>query len=147
MVAVAPTRERVLKHGSVYWNTGACIETGVLKMTKKRKPPNRRPASRYIVVIDDLLLAQQVSGATKVVLAELIGIEYTTLDKYLKKERNVCEHEIAKRMVVTTNLLNEIVDKGKLPVPPETSHRLKSGVVMELINDYLTQERTYESTN
>lgn len=133
MVAVAPTRERVLKR--------------VVKMTKKRKPPNRRPASRYIVVIDDLLLAQQVSGATKVVLAELIGIEYTTLDKYLKKERNVCEHEIAKRMVVTTNLLNEIVDKGKLPVPPETSHRLKSGVVMELINDYLTQERPYESTN
>ena len=37
--------------------------------------------------------------------------------------------------------------KGKLPVPPETSHRLKSGVVMELINDYLTQERPYESTN
>lgn len=110
-------------------------------MTKKRKPPNRRPASRYIVVIDDLLLAQQVSGATKVVLAELIGIEYTTLDKYLKKERNVCEHEIAKRMVVTTNLLNELTAKGKLPVPPETSHRLKSGVIMELINDYLTQER------
>ena len=116
-------------------------------MTKKRKPPNRRPASRYIVVIDDLLLAQQVSGATKVVLAELIGIEYTTLDKYLKKERNVCEHEIAKRMVVTTNLLNELVDKGKLPIPPETSHRLKSGVIMELINDYLTQERADESTN
>lgn len=124
---VAPSQERVLKRS--------------FRMTKKRKPPNRRPASRYIVVIDDLLLAQQVSGATKVVLAELIGIEYTTLDKYLKKERNVCEHEIAKRMVVTTNLLNELAGKGKLPVPPETSHRLKSGVIMELINDYLTQER------
>lgn len=116
-------------------------------MTKKRKRPNRRPASRYIAVIDNLLLAQEACGATKVVLSELIGIEYTTLDKYLKKERNVCEPKIAKRMVVATNLLNELVDKGKLPVPPETSHRLKSGVIMEIIDNYLTQERTNESTS
>lgn len=109
-------------------------------MSKRKRKPNRRPASRYLSVIDDLLTAQQASGVTKVVIAELVGIEYITLDKYMRKERNVCEHEIAKRMVVATNLLNELVIKGKLPIPPETSHRLKSGVIMELISNYLTEK-------
>ena len=37
-------------------------------------------------------------------------------------------------------VLKQNAEKKKTTKPP-TSHRLKSGVVMELINDYLTQER------
>ena len=101
----------------------------------------RKPATRYISVIDNLLEAQQNSQVTKVVIAELVGIEYITLDKYLHKERNVCEHEIAKRMVVATNLLNTLVKKKILPIPPETSNRLKSSVILGLIDEYLNNQR------
>lgn len=98
-----------------------------------------------MTVIDGLIAAQQVSQVTKVVIANLVGIQYITLDKYLRKERNVSEHEIAKRMVATTHLLNELVKKKILPIPPETSNRLKSGVVMELIDDYLKLKREQEN--
>ena len=97
----------------------------------------RKPATRYIKVIDNLLEAQKNSQVTKVVIAELVGIEYITLDKYLRKERNICEHEIAKRMVVATDLLNTLVKKKILPIPPETSRRLKSSVILGAIDTYL----------
>lgn len=99
----------------------------------------RPVATRYISVIDDLIVAQKKSKVTKVVIAELIGIEYITLDKYLRKERNITEPEIAKRMVVTTDLLNTLVKKKLLPIPPETSNRLKSGVVLDIIHEYLSK--------
>ena len=111
-------------------------------MTKKRKI-NRA----YIHIVDALLLAANTSEVTVVVLAQLIGIEYITLDKYLRKERFVSDPTIAKRMVVTTNLLNELVDKGKLPVPPETSNRLKSGVILEIIDHHLNPPNTQDTTN
>lgn len=91
----------------------------------------------YIYIVDDLISATEASSVTVVVLAQLIGISYVTLDKYLRKERFVSDHNIAKRMVVTTNLLNELVSLGKLPIPPETSNRLKSGVILEIIDHHL----------
>ena len=103
-------------------------------MTKKRKIN-----TTYVYVVDNLITAADNSDVTVVVLAQLVGIEYITLDKYLRKERFVSDEQIAKRMVVTTNLLNELVSLGKLPVPPEISNRLKSGVILELIDNHLTQ--------
>lgn len=97
----------------------------------------RRINTDYIHIVDDLILATETSEVTVVVLAQLIGIEYITLDKYLRKERFVSNPNVAKRMVVVTNLLNELVGLGKLPIPPETSSRLKSGVILEIIDQYL----------
>lgn len=111
-------------------------------MAKKRKIN-----TTYIPIIDDLITATENSNVTVVVLAELIGIEYITLDKYLRKERFVSDEQIAKRMVVTTNILNKLVSLGKLPIPPETSIRLKSGVILEIIDDYLTSTQPKDNTD
>lgn len=111
-------------------------------MTKKRKIN-----TTYIHIVDDLLLATDTSEVTVVVLAQLIGIEYITLDKYLRKERFVSDPTIAKRMVVVTNLLNELVDLNKLPIPPETSNRLKSGVILEIIDQHLNPPNQQEITD
>lgn len=105
-------------------------------MNKKKRKIN----TKYISIVDRLLEASKVSDVTKVVLAELIGIEYITLDKYLRKERFVSDELVAKRMVVTTNLLNELVAKGELPVAMEVSKKLKSGVIMEVIDTYLSKK-------
>lgn len=104
-------------------------------MNKKKRKIN----TKYIGIVDKLIEASKVSDVTKVVLAELIGIEYITLDKYLRKERFVSDELVAKRMVVTTNLLNELVAKGELPVAAEVSKKLKSGVIMEVIDTYLSK--------
>lgn len=101
-------------------------------MTKKR-----RINANYIHIVDDLILATETSEVTVVVLAQLIGIEYITLDKYLRKERFVSDPTVAKRMVIVTNLLNDLIDSGKLPIPPETSYRLKSAVILEIIDQHL----------
>lgn len=111
-------------------------------MTKKRKIN-----TTYIHIVDDLLLATDTSEVTVVVLAQLIGIEYITLDKYLRKERFVSDPTIAKRMVIVTNLLNELVDLNKLPIPPETSNRLKSGVILEIIDQHLNLLNQQEITD
>lgn len=99
--------------------------------------PNRRPASRHLGVIDALNAAMIESRVTRVVVADLVGIEYITLDKYLRKERNVLDDEIAKRMVATTELLNKLIAKELLPIPREVNARLRSGVVFDIINDYV----------
>ena len=111
-------------------------------MTKKRKIN-----TTYIHIVDDLLLATDTSGVTVVVLAQLIGIEYITLDKYLRKERFVGDPTIAKRMVIVTNLLNELVGLNKLPIPPEISNRLKSGVILEIIDQHLNPPNQQEITD
>ena len=111
-------------------------------MTKKRKI-NRA----YIHIVDALLLAANTSEVTVVVLAQLIGIEYITLDKYLRKERFVSDPTIEKRIVIVTNLLNELVDLNKLPIPPEISNRLKSGVILEIIDHHLNPPNTQDTTN
>ena len=111
-------------------------------MTKKRKIN-----TTYIHIVDDLLLATDTSGVTVVVLAQLIGIEYITLDKYLRKERFVGDPTIAKRMVIVTNLLNELVGLNKLPIPPEISNRLKSGVILEIIDQHLNPPSQQEITD
>ena len=103
----------------------------------KTKTKKRRINTDYIHVVDDLVQSTSRSGVTVVVLAQLIGSEYITLDKYLRKERFVSDPTIAKRMVVVTNLLNELVDLNKLPIPPETSNRLKSGVILDIIDQHL----------
>lgn len=104
-------------------------------MTKKR-----RINTKYIHIIDGLKEAARKSEVNTVVLTELVGITYITMDKYLRKERFVNDEVIAKRMVVATQLLNELVDLGKLPIPPETSSRLRSGVIMDVINTHIKQE-------
>lgn len=106
-------------------------------MGKKRKIN-----TTYIHIVDDLLLAADTSEVTPAVLAQLIGIEYITLYKYLRKERFVSDPMIAKRMVIVTNLLNELVDLNKLPIPPETSYHLKGGVILEIIDQHLTTPLT-----
>lgn len=111
-------------------------------MTKKRKIN-----TTYIHIVDDLLLAAATSEVTVVVLAQLIGIEYITLDKYLRKERFISDLTIAKRMVIVTNLLNELVDLNKLPIPPETSNRLKSGVILEIIDQHLNPQEITDETH
>lgn len=103
------------------------------------KKPNRKPAHRHITVIDNLSSAISESGVTKVVVAQLVGIEYITLDKYLRKERNVNSEEIAKRMVVTTKLLNKMVAKGKLPIADEVNSRLRSSVILETIDKFISK--------
>lgn len=104
----------------------------------KRKKPNRRPASKHLTVIDNLLNAISRSAVTKVVVAELVGIEYITLDKYLRKERNVNNDEIARRMVVTADLLNRMVAKGALPIVDEVNARLRTSVVLEEIEKFIS---------
>lgn len=104
---------------------------------KPTRKPNRRPASKHLIVIDNLLEAMARSDVNRVVIAELIGIEYITLDKYLRKERNVNDEEVAKRMVVTTELLNKLVHKGKLPIPDEVNSRLRSTVIFGVIEDFI----------
>lgn len=103
----------------------------------KRNKPNRRPASKHLTVIDNLLSAISESAVTKVVVSELVGIEYITLDKYLRKERNVNDVEVAKRMVVTTDLLNKMVAKGVLPIPDEVNSRLRTSVILEEIEKFI----------
>lgn len=104
----------------------------------KRNKPNRRPASKHLAVIDNLLNAISRSAVTKVVVAELVGIEYITLDKYLRKERNVNDDEIARRMVVTAALLNRMVAKGVLPIADEVNARLRTSVVLEEIEKFIS---------
>ena len=104
----------------------------------KRNKPNRRPASKHLTVIGNLLSAISESAVTKVVVSELIGIEYITLDKYLRKERNVNDDEVAKRMVVTTDLLNKMVAKGVLPIADEVNSRLRTSVILEEIEKFIS---------
>ena len=106
----------------------------------KNKPVNRKPARKYLEVIDRLVKVVHESEVTKVVVAELVGIEYITLDKYLRKERNVNNVEIAKRMVATAQVLEELVKRGELPIPPETNARLRSSVVLEIIHNHITNK-------
>ena len=110
----------------------------------KRNKPNRRPASKHLTVIDNLLSAISESAVTKVVVAELVGIEYITLDKYLRKERNVNDDEVAKRMVVTTDLLNKMVAKGVLPIDDEVNSRLRTSVILEEIEKFISGDRKNE---
>lgn len=105
----------------------------------KRNKPNRRPASKHLTVIDNLLSAISESVVTKVVVSELVGIEYITLDKYLRKERNVNDDEVAKRMVVTTDLLNKMVAKGVLPIVDEVNSRLRTSVILEEIEKFISE--------
>lgn len=106
-----------------------------------RRKPNRRPASKHLTIIDNLIAAMNESGVNKVVLAELVGIEYVTLDKYLRKERNVNSEEVAKRMVVTTNLLNALVKKELLPIADEINSRLRTSVILEIIDEYIKAKK------
>ena len=108
----------------------------------QRNKPNRRPASKHLTVIDNLLNAIAESAVTKVVVAELVGVEYITLDKYLRKERNVNDDEVAKRMVVTTDLLNKLVAKGKLPIAAEVNSRLRSTVIFEVIEAFINRGKS-----
>lgn len=103
-------------------------------MTKKK--PTRRPASKHLKVIDNLNATIYETRVTVATVAELVGIKYVTLDKYLKKERNVNE-EVAKRMIVATNLLNKMLLKGILPIPDEINRRYRTAVALERINNFL----------
>lgn len=105
-----------------------------------RKKQNRKQASRYIPVIDNLLEVIDKSKVTKVVVASLVDVEYVTLDKYLRKERNINNEDVVKRMIVTTDLLNNMVAKGILPIPNEINSHLRSSVIFELIDDFISSK-------
>lgn len=100
----------------------------------------RRINTDYIHIVDDLISAAEISEVNVVVLAQLVGIAYITLDKYLRKERFVSDPTIAKRMVVVSNLLNELVKLDKLPILPEISSRLRSAVILEIIDEHLSSK-------
>lgn len=102
-----------------------------------REKYNRASAHKHISTIDNLQAAILASGVTKVVVAELVGIEYVTLDKYLRKERNVRDEEVVKRMVVATNLLNDMVAAGLLPIAVEINARLRTSVALEEIDKFV----------
>lgn len=106
-------------------------------MTNQKRQPNRRPASRHIQVIDNLLAVIERSAVTRVTVAQLIGVHYITLDKYLRKERNVKDLEIVRRMVATTELLNEMVDASKLPISQDVNPRLRTTIMLETIDQYV----------
>lgn len=101
----------------------------------------RKSATRYTRVIDELLDAKKRSGVTTVVVAELMDIAYITLDKYLRKERNIGERKIAERMVAVTGLLNTLTKKKRLPIPKEINKRRRSDVALEIIDEYTRDER------
>lgn len=63
------------------------------------------------------------------------------MDKYLRKERNVVDVEIARRMVVVTNLLNGMTKAGKLPIPPEINLRHRKSVILEVIDDFIRSKK------
>lgn len=94
----------------------------------------------FVDVITDLKKAAKAAKVSVVVLAQLVGIEYITLDKYLRKERSLRDDLIARRMMVTTDLLNELVAQGKLPVLPETNRRLRSGVILATVDQHLNDK-------
>lgn len=104
-------------------------------MSDKRRRSKINPT--YSPVIDELVAIANECDVTNVSLAELVGIGYITLSKYVTKERYVSDEIIARRMVVTTNLLKEMFEQGLLPIPPEVSYRLKTAVILETVDTYL----------
>lgn len=104
-------------------------------MSDKRRRSKINPT--YSPIIDELVAIANECDVTNVALAELVGIGYITMSKYLTKERYVSDEIIARRMVVTTNLLKEMLEQGLLPIPPEVSYRLKTAVILETVDTYL----------
>lgn len=98
---------------------------------------NHRPASRYLSVVDNLNNIMADAKVPVVVVKELVGVEYITMVKYLKKERNIGNEEVVKRMIVVTDLLRSMYKKGILPIPDETNARLRSAYILELVNKFL----------
>ena len=103
----------------------------------RRKKPNRKKATQYLDVIDALYAAEVEAGIPRTVTCELVGIEYITLDKYMRKERNVREEEIVRRMVVVTGLLTELIQAGKLPISPDVNLRMRRTVIFETIDAHI----------
>lgn len=105
-----------------------------------KRVPNRRPASKHLVVIDNLNTAIKASGVTVISVAKMLGKPYQTTDKYLKKERNVNDLEVVKRMMVLTDVLNTLTRKGKLPIDPVTSRLYYTSVILDTVCEYLEWE-------
>lgn len=97
----------------------------------------RSPVYKYLTVVDELLKAQEASQITRTAIAELVGVEYIVLDKYLRKERNVSSEEVAKRMMVVAKVLNKLVKRGDLPLGSEINKRLRTQEALELVEAYI----------
>lgn len=104
----------------------------------KRNPPNRNPASRYLVAADILSAALERSEAPLTVASELADIPYIVLDKYLRKERNIKDEATAKRMVAVADVLNDMVDAGLLPVPADVNKRLRRPLIIGMVNEFIS---------
>ena len=97
-------------------------------------------AMKYRTVIDDLHHAMNRADIRRPVVCKLANIPYITLDKYLRYERSIRNPNIAKRLVLITRVLNTLVDKGALPVPPEMSYHLRSDRVLEIVSEHLNKK-------
>nr|DAQ08798.1 MAG TPA: hypothetical protein [Caudoviricetes sp.] len=95
---------------------------------------------KYQTVIDDLHHAMNRADIRRPVVCKLANIPYITLDKYLRYERSIRNPNIAKRLVLITRVLNTLVDKGALPVPPEMSYHLRSDRVLEIVSEHLNKK-------
>lgn len=104
----------------------------------KRKP-NRNPASKHISVVNTLNAAMNRSRVNRVVVSELVGVPYIVMDKYLRKERNINDEEVARRMLVTAQLLNKMTAKGILPIEEEINMRLRTAVILEAIEQFINE--------
>lgn len=105
----------------------------------RRKKPNRKPASRYLVAVDILSAALDRAEVPLTVASELLDVRYMSLDKYLRKERNVKDEATAKKMIAVADILNALVDLGHLPLPAEINNRLKRPATLAVVRDYMTQ--------
>ena len=105
----------------------------------KRNKPNRRPASRYLVAVDILSAALSRAEVPLTVASELVDIAYISLDKYIRKERNVRDEETAKRMIAVADVLNELVDLGHLPLAREINYRLRRPAILGLVQEHITK--------
>lgn len=100
----------------------------------------RASAKNYLNIIDDLNSVLSQSEITKVALAKMIGIEYVTLDKYLRKERNIKNKEVVKRMVVVIDILKSMLAVDILPLPSVINARDRTRVVLLKVDEFLANK-------
>lgn len=108
-------------------------------MTARRNKPTRRPATRFLVAVDILSAAIERAEVPLTVASELLGTPYITLDKVLRRERNVRDESSAKRMIAVADILNSLVDRGDLPLGKEINYRLRRQAVLGLVEQFITK--------
>lgn len=113
-----------------------------MKTKKQKSKQRRRYGKDYPVEINRLLDAVKKSGVPGVVVAALIQVPYGTSYKYLRMERRIVDERIVKRMVVVTDMLNQMVSEGYFPLEKEVSKRKRVSVIYELIDLFVQSRRS-----